>query len=537
MARGSDSGETPNGVGHGGTKMLEYQRPGDEAEFKKHRMQFGFFALIFQAVMLFIYFSFAEYNLTPENPRPAVAADGNPIDSNGTSAFINKYYTFYQHVHVMIFVGIGFLIIFPKRYAFSSVGYNFMLGAVCVQWALPINGWIAPSSPGEGGSFKIGIEQLIDADVAAAVVLISFCGVLGKTTPTQMLIVCILEIVFWRYNMYISLSVFGAVDDAGSMLVHVFAAYFGLALSFVLCRVKNKPKTGDVANSFFESNYNSDLFAMLGTCFLWVYWPSFNASFAKDQSQEMVIINTVIALAAGNTSAFICDSLFRPDNKFDMVTAQNATLAAGVTVGSIAQLMINPWGAIVAGCLGGFISTIGYIFIQPFLEEKFGLHDACGINNLHGMTGIIAGIGSALCAMFIDESKYNDLVPSPYGEGSPLGSQALAQIATLVGTIMFSIGTGLVTGFVVSLPIFRPPNPYKNKKDRPYTFDEEYWCDDEYYWFVPEVFTEENYRTEHKKVFNNLMKTSPDFNRAHTKNVALEGNATSIELGSRLLSA
>jgi len=48
----------------------------------------------------------------------------------------------FQDIHVMIFVGFGFLMTFLKRYGFSSVGYNFILAAFVLQWATLTNGFI-----------------------------------------------------------------------------------------------------------------------------------------------------------------------------------------------------------------------------------------------------------------------------------------------------------------------------------------------------------------------------------------------------------
>lgn len=49
------------------------------------------------------------------------------------------------------------------------------------------------------------------------------------------------------------------ISDVGaSMLVHVFGAYFGLAVSCVLRRDVTSEKEG--------ASYNSDIFAMIGNC-------------------------------------------------------------------------------------------------------------------------------------------------------------------------------------------------------------------------------------------------------------------------------
>ena len=44
-------------------------------------------------------------------------------------------FTVFQDVHVMIFVGFGFLMTFLRRYGYSSIGFNLLLAALVLQWA------------------------------------------------------------------------------------------------------------------------------------------------------------------------------------------------------------------------------------------------------------------------------------------------------------------------------------------------------------------------------------------------------------------
>ena len=40
----------------------------------------------------------------------------------------------FQDVHVMIFVGFGFLMTFLRRYGYGSIGFNLLLAALVLQW-------------------------------------------------------------------------------------------------------------------------------------------------------------------------------------------------------------------------------------------------------------------------------------------------------------------------------------------------------------------------------------------------------------------
>merc|ERR1719482_1925812 len=102
-----------------------------------------------------------------------------------------------------------------------------------------------------------------------------------------------------------------------------------------------------------DSSYKSDMFSMLGTIFLWMFWPSFNGALAPDDQQFRVVINTVLSLSACCVTAFAVDNLLRPHHKFNMVSIQNATLAGGVAVGASADLVLLPYGAMLVGMVAG----------------------------------------------------------------------------------------------------------------------------------------------------------------------------------------
>ena len=83
-----------------------------------------------------------------------------------------------------------------------------------------------------------------------------------------------------------------------------------------------------------------------------------------------------------------------------MEVVLNASIAGGVALGGSADLINSPYGAMLVGFVAGIVSGIGFLHIGPLLKEKIGLHDTCGVHNLHGMPGIVGGIVSSIAASF-----------------------------------------------------------------------------------------------------------------------------------------
>lgn len=96
------------------------------------------------------------------------------------------------------------------------------------------------------------------------------------------------------------------------------------------------------------------------------------------------------------------------EHKLDMVHIQNSTLAGGVAVGSVCNLLIQPYGAAMIGVLAGALSVLGYRFLSPALASKFRLNDTCGVHNLHGMPAVLSAIFSAIYAAFANKSQYRN---------------------------------------------------------------------------------------------------------------------------------
>uniref|UniRef100_A0A8C8ASM8 Ammonium transporter Rh type A n=1 Tax=Otus sunia TaxID=257818 RepID=A0A8C8ASM8_9STRI len=396
------------------------------------RFSFSIVALVLEVITIVLFGIFVEYDYR---------------DTPGT------LYPFFQDVHVMIFVGFGFLMTFLKKYGFSSVGINMLIAAFGLQWGTLMQGfWHS-----KGGKIHVGVKSIINADFSTATALISFGAVLGKTSPAQMLIMTILEVTIFACNEHLVTEILQATDVGASMTIHAFGAYFGLAVTLVLYRpgLKNKHENE-------ESTYDSDMFAMIGTLFLWLFWPSFNSAIASAPSNQIkAIVNTYYSLAACTVVTFALSSLVGQRGKFSMVLIQNATLAGGVAVGTCADLSIHPFGAMCIGGIAGIISVLGFHFLTPILASKLNIQDTCGVHNLHGLPGILGGIAGIIVTA-IKEEKRQDVLFTPGMQAAALGS-----------TIGIALVGGALTGGVLKLPFLGQ------------TSDQNCF-DDSVYWEVPE---------------------------------------------------
>ncbi|XP_047655665.1 rh50-like protein [Tachysurus fulvidraco] len=394
-------------------------------------------------------------------------------------------YPFFADIQVMIFIGFGCLLSFFRHYGFSGMVFNFLTATFSIQWAILVQGFFHFYYDGK---IHLGVINLINAEFACAVVLISFGAVLGKTSPVQLLIMALLEVpIFgvaeWIVVMYLKIN-----DAGGSILIHLFACYFGLGVTYMLYRP-------DLNNGHPKeiTSYNSDMLSVLGTLFLWVFWPSFNCALTlSGDDQHRAILHTFIGLSASTLTAFALSAMLSKNGKFSMADVQNVTLAGGVTVGASVDMMISPVAAYVLGMLGGMACMLGYKYLSPFLARRLHVQDQCGIHNLHGLTGLISSL-AAICAILLaSEETYGPslyqtfsfrapivgdprleelqkLIPGLEGGlGRTAQEQALYQVAALGSTIAIAIVGGVLTGFVLKLPYLATPNDVSCFDDEPY---------------------------------------------------------------------
>jgi ammonia channel protein AmtB len=114
-------------------------------------------------------------------------------------------------------------------------------------------------------------------------------------------------------------------------------------------------------------------------------------------------------------------------------------------MGCLCDMHLEPWGALVLGCIGGAIACLGINFITPILEDKLKVHDTCDCMALHGICAFASVFAS--CIAFSTNANAHYLA----AYGGSAGKQAGRQIAAVFACAAIGTGLAIPTGFLMSM--------------------------------------------------------------------------------------
>jgi ammonium transporter Rh len=331
-------------------------------------------------------------------------------------------YNYIIHILAMLLIGFGFLMVFMRRYGFGAITGTYLVVAV----SLPL--YILLRANGIFGHAlePHTLDALLFAELAGATALIAMGAVLGRLRVFQYALLALLVVPLYLLNEWIVLDdalglTGGFQDTAGSIVIHAFGAYFGMAMSIVLTTAYQRSKP-------MESDPTSDRYAMLGSVVLWLFWPSFATALVPLEHMPQTVVNTLLALSGATIATYFVSTLVNK-GKTSMVDMANAALAGGVAIGSICDVA-TPTIAFSIGLFAGTISVLGYRYLLPALESKLNLYDTCGVHNLHGLPGLLGGFSAFL------------VIPP---------SLVSAQLSGIGITMAIAIIGGLVAGVIVRI--------------------------------------------------------------------------------------
>ncbi|NXG45843.1 RHBG protein, partial [Psilopogon haemacephalus] len=353
----------------------------------------------------------------------------------------------FRDVHLQALLGFGLLVAFLGRYGPGSVAISILLVAFALQWATLLQGFLYSFL---NGKIYVGAQSMVSADFCTAAVLISTGALLGRLSPIQALLLTLLGVLLFSLNEYILLSLLGVSDSGGSLTVHTFGASFGLMVS----RILHQPRVGKRKGQQGPGQ-QPEVFAVLGTFYLWLFWPSFasassSSSSSSASAEPWAVLNACFALAASTMGTFVISPLLSEGTALSMVQLQDASLAGMAMLGMGGEMLLTPFGALAAGFLAGLLPPLGFRFLTPLLSSKLKIQDPCGVLNVHWVPGVLGALLGTLLTLLATADAYGgrlELVLPLVAQGSrTVASQALCQLCALPLTLLMATLGGCITG-------------------------------------------------------------------------------------------
>ena len=217
----------------------------------------------------------------------------------------------------------------------------------------------------------------------------------------------------------------GAVDFAGSSVVHAVGGFAALAGAMVLGPRIGKFKADGTPVAIPGHNIPM---AILGTIILVFGWFGFNGMStlsATDLRFPIIIGNTLLAASAGCLAALFL--VWRLWGKPDPSMAVNGMLAGLVAI-TAPCAFVAPWAALVIGLIGGFVVVGGVVFFERVMK----VDDPVGASSVHGLNGLWGMLALGIFADGTYGAGWNGVEGGVrgllYGDGSQLAAQAIAVV-------------------------------------------------------------------------------------------------------------
>ncbi len=331
-------------------------------------------------------------------------------------------------VGVLAFFLVGFGIMFGKDFA-GLISFDFWGASqsLNIDLNLPLSAYVL---------FQIGFA-------IAAISIISGAVAERMSFKAYILVALFVAAILypvsghWVWNPEGWLASLGMKDFAGSAAIHALGGAAAFAFAKVLGPRRGRFNTDGSVNVFAPSNIP---LASAGTFILWFGWFGFNAGStlnAADSSLSVIALNTMLAAAAGGTSAMIF-TMFR-FGKADPSMTMNGALAGlvGITAGCA---FVSPYSAIVIGLIAGILVILGTLAI-----DKMQVDDPVGAVAVHGING---AFGTVAVGLFdTQEGLFTT------GQFHQLGVQLLGVVVVMVWGFVMSYGAAKLIQRTVGLRV------------------------------------------------------------------------------------
>lgn len=429
----------------------------------KARNNFFFLFLLFQVTFLILYRTIATY--TPVGSSFATAsaefADAGTYLSARVTDVSPLTYLYYSHIIVLTLVGYGYLLTFGRNGSISALFYTFLLAATVLQWSLVVNEfWYRVFTDDWNTNFELNVTDLINASYTTVTILITAAILLGKASIFQLVFLAIVEVDLYGLNQYILRDNLNIPTYEHHLFVHEFGAFFGLgALFFIGKRVKAAQESQS------DASLTPYITSLLGTLFIFAFFPSFNAALVPAAFQSRVIVNTFLALTSSVVVTFLFSGIFN-NGLFCPVEVRNAAIAGGIAISSSIGVVNGPAAACGTGLVAALAALFGIRRFTPFIA-KFGFHDSSNFFSVNFFASLVGGVGTMIT--LADANSQGTFYGADYVQFYPSGYDASPNhVAAYFITFGIAFLSGLICGFVFSGSFFQPHTPAATLKDTDY---------------------------------------------------------------------
>jgi ammonium transporter, Amt family len=333
------------------------------------------------------------------------------------------------------------------------LGFAFQFGGVSpianLGGASPLNGIFGHGTAGviglhgfflqSGNTYDVGVLafflfQVVFMETAAYIIIgaiaerVSFAGFLVAEIALAGVIYPIYGMWMWGGGWLSQLGNsigwgHGAVDFAGSGVVHGTGGWIALALAMVLGPRIGKYRRDGTVRAFPGHNLG---YAVIGTLVLLFGWMGFNpgSTFGStDLRISIVAVNTLLSACAGAVTAMAWTNA--QWGKPDISMTCNGMLAGLVAI-TCPCAFVAPWAAVLIGIVAGFLVC----YSVRFLDSKAKIDDPCGAISVHGTCGAWGLLALGLLADGTYPAAGWNGVAGPvkglfYGDVGQLGAQLI----------------------------------------------------------------------------------------------------------------
>jgi Amt family ammonium transporter len=246
----------------------------------------------------------------------------------------------------------------------------------------------------------------------------------------------------------------GAVDFAGSGVVHATGGWAALALAMIIGPRIGKFNKDGTPNAFPGHNLG---YAVIGTLVLTFGWMGFNpgSTFgATDLRIAVVAVNTLLAASAGAVVAMAWTNA--KWGKPDISMTCNGMLAGLVAI-TAPCAFVAPWAAVAIGIIAGFV----VVYAVELLDKRAKIDDPCGAIAVHGFCGAwgLLAVGLLADGTYPDKAVGWNGVLQPVKGVIPAildGDKLFATHGAMsqLGAQVIDIGVGFFWAFGITYVIF-----------------------------------------------------------------------------------